>query len=169
MKADLANLEGPGMNPSGLELPPRSRTAKDAGIDPSAEEITDGMAEFAQRGNLSLEQFIGVLGQNGVDEQTFRDFVTAGLSWRQLVQVRFQARATVSDEEVDRALSGSGTGSNVRVLLSEIIIPIRPGTEAQVQSLAERISRYRSTAEFSAASPARPSSSWPCRQDRPIP
>uniref|UniRef100_A0A2A3JQA6 Parvulin-like PPIase n=1 Tax=Alloyangia mangrovi TaxID=1779329 RepID=A0A2A3JQA6_9RHOB len=129
----------------------RLQAAKDAGINPSDAEVTDGMAEFAQRGNLSLEQFVGVLSQNGVDEQTFRDFVTAGLAWRQLVQARFQARATVSDEEVDRALSGSGTGSNVRVLLSEIIIPIRPGTEAQVQNLAERISRYRSTAEFSAA------------------
>ncbi len=129
----------------------RLQAARDAGIEPTEEEVRDGMAEFAQRGNLSLEQFIGVLGQNGVEEQTFRDFVRAGFAWRQLVQQRFQARTTVSDEEIDRALSGTGTGSNVRVLLSEIIIPIRPGTEAQVQNLAERISGYRSTAEFSAA------------------
>ncbi|WP_226621701.1 peptidylprolyl isomerase [Alloyangia pacifica] len=129
----------------------RLQAAQDAGIEPTEEEIRDGMAEFAQRGNLSLEQFLGVLAQNGVEEQTFRDFVRAGFAWRQLVQARFQSRINVSDEEVDRALSGTGTGSNVRVLLSEIIIPIRPGTEAQVQSLAERISKYRSTAEFSSA------------------
>ncbi|MBE9635685.1 peptidylprolyl isomerase [Salipiger mangrovisoli] len=129
----------------------RLQAAKDAGIVPTDEELRDGMTEFAQRGNLSLEQFVGVLAQNGVEEQTFRDFVRAGFAWRQLVQQRFQARTNVSDEEVDRALSGSGTGSNVRVLLSELIIPIRPGTEQQVQSLAERISQYRSTAEFSAA------------------
>ncbi|ANT61294.1 peptidylprolyl isomerase [Salipiger sp. CCB-MM3] len=129
----------------------RMQAASDAGIAPTDEEIEDGMSEFAQRGNLGLDQFVALLAQNGVDEQTFRDFVRAGYAWRQLVQARFQARAQVSDEEVDRALSGTGTGSNVRVLLSEIIIPIRPGTEAQVNNLAERISNYRSTADFSAA------------------
>ncbi|MFW2587577.1 peptidylprolyl isomerase [Sagittula sp. SSi028] len=128
----------------------RLQASKDAGIRPSEQEVLDGMEEFAARASLSREQFIGALAQQGVDEQTFRDFVRAGLSWRMLVRARFAAQANVTDAEVDRALSGQAGGSNVRVLISELIMPTPPGQEASVQARAERISELSSVSAFSA-------------------
>ena len=33
--------------------------------------------------------FVTALGQNGVDAETFRDFVSAGLAWREYSRARF--------------------------------------------------------------------------------
>ncbi|PYG34560.1 peptidylprolyl isomerase [Pelagimonas varians] len=127
----------------------RIQAARDAGIRPTDEEVLDGMAEFASRSNMSREDFVQALGAAGVEEQTFRDFVRSGLSWRLLVQQRFAGRSGVTETEVDRALSKGG-GSNIRVLISEIIMPVPPGQETQLQQRAERIAELTSVSAFSA-------------------
>ena len=126
----------------------RLAAAEQAGIDPSPEEVLDGMTEFAARANLSREEFIQALEGNGVAAQTFRDFVRAGLSWRILVQSRFPGRVNITEDEIDRALGSSGS-SSVRVLLSEIIMPAPPPQAEQVRARAERISQITSEAAFS--------------------
>jgi peptidyl-prolyl cis-trans isomerase SurA len=127
----------------------RIQAAEAAGIVPSPEEVLDGMTEFAGRANLSREEFTQALEANGVAEQTFRDFVRAGLSWRLLIQARFAGRVNLSEAEIDRALGASG-GSSVRVLLSELIMPAPPPQADAVRARAERISQITSVAEFSA-------------------
>lgn len=128
----------------------RLQAARDSGIRPSEEDVLDGMSEFAGRANMDRAQFVAALASEGVEEQTFRDFVAAGLSWRLLVQQRFAGRASISEDEVDRALSRQGGGSSVRVLLSEIIMPMPPQDEAAVRARADRIAQLTSTGAFSA-------------------
>lgn len=127
----------------------RVQAAQDAGIRPTPEEVADGMEEFAGRANLTREEFVKALETRGVAEQTFRDFVLAGLGWRTLVQQRFAGRANVSEDEIDRALSRQG-GSSVRVLLSEIIMPMTPANQKTVRARANEISQMTSQAAFSA-------------------
>lgn len=127
----------------------RLQAANAAGIRPTEEDILEGMAEFAGRANLTREEFTQALAANGVAEETYRDFVRAGLAWRMLVQQRFAARATVDESEVDRALTRQGGGGNVRVLVSEIIMPMPPGQEATVRARAERIAQLNSVSAFS--------------------
>ncbi len=128
----------------------RLQAASDNGVRPTEQEVLDGMGEFAGRANMDREQFVAALASDGVAEQTFRDFVRAGLGWRQLVQLRFGGRAGISEDEVDRALSSQGGGSTVRVLLSEIIMPMPPAEEAAVRARAQRIAQIESTGAFSA-------------------
>lgn len=125
--------------------------ARAAGFTPSESDISAGMEEFAQRANLSAEQFIAELGKAGIEAQTFRDFIISGVSWRQLVRARFAGSAQVSEDEIDRALSSTGGGSSVRVLLAEIIMPAPPPEAQTVLARAQRISQYTSEAEFAAA------------------
>lgn len=129
----------------------RIQAARDAGIEASEQDIIDGMEEFAGRANLSREEFIQALGANGVAQETFRDFVSAGFAWRELVRTRFANRSIVNEDEIDRALASGGGGSNVRVLLSEIIMPAPPPEADAVRARAERIAQMTSTADFSAA------------------
>ncbi|MDU8910502.1 peptidylprolyl isomerase [Aestuariicoccus sp. MJ-SS9] len=129
----------------------RIQAAQDAGIVPSDQEVLDGMDEFAGRANLTREEFVRELSGAGVAEQTFRDFVRAGLSWRQLVQSRFAGRVQVSEAEIDRALSRDTGGANIRVLLSEIIMPAPPQEAEAVRARAQRISQFTTIGEFSAA------------------
>ena len=116
----------------------------------SSDEVLAGMEEFAARANLSAEEFMKIVGQRGVQPETFRDFVSAGLVWRSVVQKRFQPEVKISDAMIDRAIAeGSGSGGEVKVLLSEIVLPQDGATDAM--ELALRIKGDVSSAEGFAA------------------
>jgi len=127
--------------------------ANQLGVRLNEAEIQAGMTEFAQRANLTPEEFIAAIGQEGVEAETFRDFVIAGLTWRNLVQGRFAARAQVSDDEIDRALALASTKGGARILLSEIVLPARNPEEADASKnlAAELQETIKSVAAFEAA------------------
>ncbi|MEM8849653.1 MAG: peptidylprolyl isomerase [Pseudomonadota bacterium] len=116
------------------------QAARRAGIEVSEDDLSIGYEEFAARGNLTTEQLIAALEEAGIAAETFRDFIRNSLFWRQLVQQRFAGRARPSEAEIERTLLRGGAGGGVRVLLSEIALPITPETEAEVTTLAQRLS-----------------------------
>ncbi|WP_299915590.1 peptidylprolyl isomerase [uncultured Roseobacter sp.] len=120
-----------------------------SGLEMTEEGIDAGLTEFAGRADMDKDQFIAVLGQNGVAEESFRSFVEVGIAWRELISARFGSRVEISEEEIDRAL-GSTTGTTgIRVLVSEIIIPAPPERKADVDQLAQEIAQSQSQDEFS--------------------
>lgn len=133
------------------------------GLELTDEQVAAGMEEFAARANLTAEQFVSAIEQAGVSEQTFRDFVTAGLVWREFVRSQFGPRAQVTETEVDRALALSTTRGGARVLLAEIILPVDPQNEGRNSALIQRLSEtIKTEAAFSAA--ARRYSAAPTRR-----
>lgn len=110
------------------------------GIEVSPDELEVGLEEFAQRAGLTSENFVKAIAERGVAAQTFRDFVSAGVAWRNLVRAQFGPRSQVSEAEVDRALALASSQGTARVLLSEIIVPINPQNEARQRALLERLS-----------------------------
>lgn len=127
--------------------------AEAARIDrlPDEEDVEEGMAEFAARGDLSTEEFMELLAQQDIAGDTFERFVRAGVAWRNVVRARFGARAAPSETAIDRALAGAGASSNLRVLLSEIVLPVEPGQEQAARAQAERLSEITSVEDFSQA------------------
>ncbi len=149
-------LRAPGGREEALTALINERLQEDAaakmGIQATEETIQQGMEEFASRANLTAEQFVKLLAQGGVDKETFRDFVRAGLVWREVVRTRFTSRIQVSESEIDRAMALASTAKGgLRVLLNEIILPAPPGQTAQAQRRAEQIRRITSLAAFSSA------------------
>ena len=125
--------------------------ARANGVVLSEEDVQLGVEEFASRASMNGEQMIRALEGAGVGESTLRDFVRVGITWRELNRARFSARVSVTEDDLDRAKAAiSGTNSNVRVLLSEIIMPAPPSQALAVQERAARISQVTSEAEFSA-------------------
>jgi peptidyl-prolyl cis-trans isomerase SurA len=94
----------------------------------SEQEIATGIAEFAARAELSAEDFIDAIGQEGVAPETFRDFMANNISWRNVVQARFgaRARAATSDAAVARALAHDPELGSGQILLAELIVPVTP-------------------------------------------
>lgn len=129
------------------------RAARAAGIEVTPQALEAGLAEFAGRANLSAEQFVAELERAGVAAETFAEFVRSGLYWRGVVQQRFGARARPDERALVSALSREGGGAaDVRVLLSEIALPLTPENEAAQRALAERLSTdIRSEGAFAAA------------------
>ena len=118
---------------------------------------------FAARGNLSLQEFVQVLAQNGVDPGSFVAYISVGVMWRDYIRARYNREVTVTDTDIDRALARQGSAiTQLEVLLSEIIIPAPPERAARVQEVAQEISRMRSFDAFSDA--ARQVSALPSRE-----
>lgn len=126
--------------------------AKQLGITATDEQIDAGLAEFAGRANLGVEQFTAELARAGVERQTFRDFVSAGVVWREVVRQRVVPQVRVTDAEVDQELQKViETPRVTHVALSELIIPAPPGQEAAAMAQAERIvAGTRSEGDFAA-------------------
>lgn len=118
-------------------------------LDDGALELA--MEEFAGRANLSLEDFLQVLAQNGVEQETLRDFVLVGTTWRSFIRQRFGRQAEPSEADITAALGQPGASdSGIEVLLSEIIIPAPPPQAQRVLAQAREISQITSTSAFEA-------------------
>ena len=127
----------------------KSKSASTVGLSLDEAGLADAMSEFAGRVNLSTEQFIKALAGAGVSEETFRDFVSTNILWRDLIRSRYGNRVQITEADIDRALGTSGSSSSIRVLLSEIIIPAPAPRAAQARAQAEQASNATSVAEFS--------------------
>ncbi len=64
----------------------KRQAASQLGLELTEDEIKAGLAEFAGRANLSVEEFTTILAEEGVAPETFRDFVKSGLIWRSVVR-----------------------------------------------------------------------------------
>ncbi len=127
----------------------RVEAAKTLGINVTDEQVQAGMAEFAGRAELGVDEFIQGIEQAGIDVRTFRDFVRAGLLWNAVVRARFAPRAQIGEAEIDRAIAlASQSRGGVRVLLSEIVLPAPEGQEAAARLQAEEIRRLTSVRDF---------------------
>jgi peptidyl-prolyl cis-trans isomerase SurA len=106
------------------------------GLEVTPEALQGGLEEFASRANLSAEQFIGALGEAGVEPQAFRDFVEAGLIWRDVIRGKYLGQVTVTEAEVDREIARGAQTTKIRLLLSELVLPMQPGQEEAVMARA---------------------------------
>ncbi len=118
----------------------RQSEAERLDIKLSEEDLTAGLTEFASRANLSTEQFVGELAKGGIAPETFRDFVSAGLLWRQVVRAKFLGQVPISEADVDRALEASARPKALQVLASELVIPAPQGQEAAAMAQAQELS-----------------------------
>jgi peptidyl-prolyl cis-trans isomerase SurA len=115
--------------------------AERMGVVASPEEIETGVAEFASRAELGAEQFLDAIGAEGVAPETFRDFVSNGISWRNVVQARFgaRARAGITEAEIDEALALSPRLDSSQILLAEIVVPVTPENSENLRSELARL------------------------------
>ncbi len=135
------------------------------GAEASPEDIETGLEEFAARANLGPEQFLRQMAQSGIAPETVRDFVANGISWRNVVRARFGSRTQVTDEDVERAMElGTILGGGIEIILAEIIIPVTPQNQANLESELARLGAQinGSTEQFSEA--ARRFSAAPTRE-----
>ncbi len=131
----------------------QQNAADAAGIDLAEEALRFGLEEFASRADLSADEFIEALSQNGVGVETFRDFVGSGLRWRDYITLTFADSArNIPQELVNDTLARSGTEGGLRVLLSEIRLPASsPTTAAASRARAAELSQIQTESEFNAA------------------
>jgi peptidyl-prolyl cis-trans isomerase SurA len=111
-----------------------------------------GIEEFATGRGLTMEDVQLALDARGIDQQTMDDFVESGLLWRDVVALRFRARATPTEADLDTALEIAARTPQEMLTLAEIALPYAELGQPETDALAERIYRQvASGGSFAAA------------------
>lgn len=123
------------------------------GITLPPEAIAAGLEEFATQRGLEVENVLQVLDARGIDVQTMNDFVEANILWREVLGVRFRARALPSEEDIDAAIARAATTPVEVLQLAEIAMPFAERGEPETIALADRLYRdiSRGAVSFAAA------------------
>ena len=154
----LQALRAPDATPEGAEenlINERLQTdeARRLGITASEQAVQAGMTEFAGRANMDAASFTAELANAGIAADTFRDFITAGVLWREVIKARIAPNIDVSDREVNQTRKRALQEKKVTdVLLSEIIMAAPEGSEERIaERAAELTQSISSEAQFAAA------------------
>lgn len=140
----------------------QTQEARRLGLRLSPDQLNQGLTEFAARAEITLDEMIARMGRDGIDRETFVEFIRAGLLWRDLVQGRFGAEIRITDAEVERAMSIANVRPLTEVLISELFLPTDPQFAEAVQQLVPQILAIRTIEEFGNA--ARQVSAAPSRE-----
>ena len=114
-------------------------------------QIANALEGFAARNGQSLASVLTLLSNNGVAVESLRDLVTANFAWQTFIRQSQAASLSVTDSDIDAALAATGESTNLRVLVSEIVLPLIEGQEDEIRKLARDISQLRSQEDFESA------------------
>lgn len=135
----------------------RLQTANAArtGVRVSDQEVDQAIAAIAQQNNFTMDQLRQQLAGDGMAFDDFRASLREELMIQRMRQRFAQTRISVSDAEVDAALSAQATGAQYR--LAHILVALPEGaTPEQIQTGQQKIDGIKSLLdrnemEFSAA------------------
>ncbi len=126
------------------------RAAEKLGVEIQGERLRFEMQVFAERANLTIDEFAKRLKIQGIDRRTWEDYMQIPILWFKTVNKKFAS-------EISKSVSKDGkssellTGSELQVLLTEIIIPVQSGFEEEAAEEAEKLRQIKSLKKFSEA------------------
>ena len=108
------------------------------------------MEMFAKRANLTVDQFAKRLKKAGVDKVTWENYMQIPILWFETVNRRFASEISSSmlNKNIENQLT---TGTEIQVLLTEIIIPVQVGFEEEANKRIEELRELKSLEKFSKA------------------
>lgn len=126
------------------------RAAEQFGIELKPKALEHEMKVFAERANLTVDQFAKRLNNAGVDTNTWKNYMQIPILWFETVNRKFasQISSLMSDNNIEEK---STTGSDIQVLLTEIIIPVQSGFEEEAKSRVQDLRKIKSFERFSEA------------------
>ena len=126
------------------------RAAEQFGIELKPKALEHEMKVFAERANLTVDQFAKRLNNAGVDTNTWKNYMQIPILWFETVNRKFasQISSLMSDNNIGEK---STTGSDIQVLLTEIIIPVQSGFEEEAKNRVQDLRKIKSFEKFSEA------------------
>lgn len=111
------------------------------GLQPNPEFVEQGIAQIAQRRELSATEFRALMNAQGVTDQAVEDMASAEIIWIQVVRARFADRVEPGEAEIDSELALMGQRGAFDYRIREIGLPLEGDgrSEAQTRALAEQL------------------------------
>jgi peptidyl-prolyl cis-trans isomerase SurA len=126
--------------------------ARRLGIEVKESEIRKATARLAQRNNMSRQQFLRALENNGIMTSTLTARVRANIAWQKVIAREIRPRVNVGSAQVAEVVARRKAQAGQRLLrLREIYLPAEDGSTADVRETAERLlGELRNGARFGA-------------------
>ena len=128
----------------------KMRAAEQLGIKIQGERLKFEMQTFANRVNLTIDEFATRLKKQGVERRTWEMYMQIPILWFKTVNKKFASEISQNVSK-DGTSSELLTGSELQVLLTEIIIPVQSGFEEEALQAAEKLRKINSLEKFSEA------------------
>ena len=126
------------------------RAAEKLGVEANPAAVKIEMEMFAQRGNLTIDEFAKRLKKAGVDRITWESYAQIPILWLETVSRKFAPEIASSMANND-LINYSASRPEIQVLLTEIIIPVQLGFEEETNQRIESLRRTKSLKKFSEA------------------
>lgn len=116
--------------------------ARKQGIVITDEEVAEGIGQIAKNNNMSREQFLQLIRQQGVRVSSIEAQVRAQLGWGKVIQQVIRPRVIVGDSEIEAERSRlAGAAGKTEYLVAEIFLPVaKAEDDAKVRALAQTLS-----------------------------
>ena len=126
------------------------RASKKFNVELNPKALNFEMEMFAKRANLTVDQFAKRLKKAGVDRKTWENYMQIPILWLETVNRKFASEISYSMQSNDIE-NKSISKSDIQVLLTEIIIPVRSGFEEEANQKIEMLRKIKSVKKFSEA------------------
>ncbi len=128
----------------------KQETAANFGISLDAATLARSIEEYAAQRNLTTESLIAKLRRAGVQRESFEEFISTSIIWRNILRARFGAQADPSEIELNAQLNTYAISSASTIQLGEIVLPyLERGQEATVALATNIVAQLRNGENFS--------------------
>jgi len=112
--------------------------------------LARSIEEYSAQRNLTPQSLTAMLRRGGVAQETFDEFLTVSLLWRNILRSRFGARATPSEIDLNAQLNTYAVSSSSTIQLGEIVLPYTErGQDATVALATQIVAQLRGGDSFS--------------------
>jgi peptidyl-prolyl cis-trans isomerase SurA len=114
--------------------------AKKNGIEIGDEDVRRVFKGLAENNKMTEEQFVQHLKGLGVDATTLKERFRAMIGWREVVRRRFSALVSVTQRDIDRAVSASGAEAGddgLELHVQKITLPTASDQAGMAKRFAE--------------------------------
>ena len=126
------------------------RAAEKLGVILKPGALNYEMEIFAKRANLTIDQFSNRLKKAGIDRITWENYMQVPVIWFETIN-RIFASEISSSASNNNIENQTVTGSEIQVLLTEIIIPVQSGFEEEADIRIKDLRKINSIKKFSEA------------------
>lgn len=129
-------------------LKQETASAFGANLDRAALDIS--IEEYANQRNLTTQSLMAKLRRAGVQPESFEEFISVSVIWRNILRTRFGQQANPSEIELNAQLNTYAISSSSTLQLGEIVLPyMERGQDATVSLATDLVAQLRSGGNFS--------------------
>lgn len=120
------------------------------GLSLDRASLDQAIDSYATQRNLTAESLMAKLRRAGVQPESFEEFLSTSILWRNILRSRFGDQATPSEIELNAQLNTYAISSSRTLQLGEIVLPYLERGQNQTVGLAtDLVTQLRAGANFS--------------------